>query len=281
MSLYRGNYGHYNSSGNVLYGGYNVDKVANSTDFQSALDSYAAAKMWSDKDKTEAIAAAKKLVGLPSLRRRRYASTSKEERRMLTASIHGLTADMTPIQRKHGMQLLREATGAKLRPRVSGAAKQRYSEAFYDLPMVDYRNWMSPAEFAQGVPNGLYTPIPRRPVKPSKKRIDRNTLLMTTIDLAKEYAKDNGWAKPYTVPLASAALKIATTPKQEDRDALGDAYSKYYSYMKGDVKAAINDIIADLNDTIANANGKAAPAPSSTASSTNAAQTVLDGMASS
>ena len=45
MSLYTGNYGDYNSSGNVLYGGYNSESVAASEEFQSALDSYAAAKM--------------------------------------------------------------------------------------------------------------------------------------------------------------------------------------------------------------------------------------------
>ena len=256
MSLYTGNYGHYNSGGNVLYGGYNVEKVANSPDFQSALDSYAAAKMWSDKEKTEAIAAAKKLVGLPSLRRRRYASTSKEERRMITATIRGLTADMSPITRKHGMQLLREATGARLRPRVSGAAKQRYSEAFYDLPMVDYRNWMSPAEFAQGVPNGLYTPNPRRPFKPSQKRIDRHDLMTTVYNLTKERVKTNDWAKHYVTQLANAAMKIAATPKQADKDALYDYYSKAYNYMNGDVKGVIGDIVSDLNETVANATGK-------------------------
>ena len=273
MSLYTGDYGDYNSSGNVLYGGYNAEKVATSSDFELALNSYAAAKMWSEQDKKEAIAAARKLVTLPGLRRRRYASTSKDERRLLTAQIRGLTADMTPIVRKHGMQLLRECTGARLRPRVSSAAKQRYNAEFVDYPMNDYRNWISLVQFAQDMPNGLYTPNPRPPVKPSQKRINRHLVQQAVLVIAKDYAKSNGWTKPYIMPLASAVMKIATAQKQEDRNAMYDYYSKLYSYMKGDVKKALNDLVASLSAAIAAASG--GTAAESAASTTNATQTSM------
>ena len=269
MSLYTGNYGHYNSSGNVLYGGYNAEKVATSSDFELALNSYAGAKMWSEQDKKDAIAAARKLVGLPGLRRRRYASTSKDERRLLTAQIRGLTADMTPITRKHGMQLLRECTGARLRPRVSGAAKQRYSQEFYDYPMNDYRNWMSPTQFAQSI-DGLYTPNPRRPVVPSQKRIDRHILQGYAIAATKEYATSNPWAKHYIVPLAAAAMKIKAL-RGQDRVDMYNTYEKIYKYMGGDVAKALGIIIDSVNAAVAT--NKTAAGPSSAASSTN------DGMA--
>lgn len=256
MSLYTGNYGHYNSSGNVLYGGYNADKVGASPEFTVALDSYAAAKMWSDQEKADAIKAARKLLALPGLRRKRYASTSKDERRLLSAQIRGLTADMSPIVRKHGMQLLREATGAKLRPRVTSLAKKKYNAEFADYPMNDYRNWMSPAQFAQGVTYGLYTPNPRAPVKPSQKRIDRHILQEQTIIAAKEYARENVWAKPYILPLVAAAMKIGAVQNKQEREGMYTTYSNLYSYMGGDVKKAIATIIDDVNTALAAASGK-------------------------
>ena len=274
MSLYTGNYGDYNSSGNVLYGGYNAEKVATSSDFALALNSYAAAKMWSDKEKTEAIAAARKLVTLPGLRRRRYASTSKDERKLLTAQIRGLTADISPINRKHGMQLLREATGARLRPRLTSAAKQRYSQEFYDYPMNDYRNWMSPTQFAQSI-DGLYTPNPRPPVRPSQKRIDRSILQRLAFAATKEYARSNTWAKPYTLPLAAAAMKILPL-RGVEREAMFTNYGNLYSYMGKDVINALNYIVSKTAAAGAAAvASKTAAGPATAASSTNTAQPAM------
>ena len=244
MSLYTGDYGDYNSSGNVLYGGYNAEKVATSSDFELALNSYAAAKMWSDDDKKAAIAAAKKLVGLPGLRRRRYASTSKDERKLLTAQIRGLTADMSPINRKHGMQLLREATGARLRPRVSSAAKQRYSQEFYDYPMVDYRNWMSPTQFAQGI-DGLYTPNPRRPVVPSAAKIARRDGLIAMWAAAKAYAKEHDWARKNLAFLVANAMKAKYAKTSDARDKVYDDLGALGTSLGGNVKAAVIQIVAD------------------------------------
>ena len=274
MSLYTGNYGDYNSSGNVLYGGYNADKVAASPEFKVALDSYADAKMWTDDQKVAAKNAAKKLVYLPGLRRKRYASTSKDDRRFYTQQIRSLTANMTPIDRKHGMQLLREATGARLRPRVSSAAKQMYDATFVDIPMNDYRNWMSPAQFAQGVPNGLYTPNPRPPVKPSQKRITRNILQRYGFAAAQDYVKTNGWAKSYVAPLVAAALKIGPIQDPAQRDVMYKHYVSLYNYMGGDVRAAIGAIVTGI-DTFVKAANKTAAASSAAASSTNATQIAM------
>lgn len=246
MSLYTGNYGDYNSSGNVLYGGYNAEKVATSSDFQLALGSYAAAKMWSDKEKAEAIAAAKKLVTLPGLRRRRYASTSKDERKLLTAQIRGLTADMSPIQRKHGMQLLREATGARLRPRVSSAAKQRYSQEFYDYPMNDYRNWMPPTQFAQSI-DGLYTPNPRRPVEPSQARIARRDRLIGVWNAAKNYAKSHEWAQKNLQFLVTEAMKAIEAKSPAVRDKGYEALEGLGTSLGGNAKDAVINIVRDAN----------------------------------
>ena len=251
MSLYTGDYGDYNSSGNVLYGGYNAEKVATSSDFQLALDSYAAAKMWSDDDKKAAIAAAKKLVTLPGLRRRRYASTSKDERKLLTAQIRGLTADMSPITRKHGMQLLREATGARLRPRVSSAAKQRYSQEFYDYPMVDYRNWMSPTQFAQGI-DGLYTPNPRRPVAPSAAKIARRNRLIAMWAAANSYAREHDWAQKHRMFLVTEAMKANDAKNTSARDKVYADLEALGTTLGGNAKAAVTQIVFNANQAIKN-----------------------------
>ena len=275
MSLYTGDYGDYNSSGNVLYGGYNADKVATSPEFESALNRYAEAKMWSEQDKTGAKNAAMKLVYLPALRRKRYASTSKDDRRFYTAQIRALTANMTPIDRKHGMQLLREATGARLRPRVSLSAKQAYNAAFVEIPMNDYKNWMSPAEFAQGVPNGLYTPNPRPPVKPSQKRIAHNILQRYGFAAAGDYVKTHTWAKPYVGPLVAAALKIGPIQNPKQRESMYKYYANLYSYMGPDVEAALNAIVigisslADRASKAAAVSTTAAASPSSTAAASS------------